>query len=331
MSAIAFADLLASKDSALVSEESFEHAINSFHSAFLTNKETLGPRAKLRFFADCCYIQCDKMADMLTFFQTVRNTLFTEQLYFKAAIGAGNLDDVEVSEAIPDVSKYPGTKDVNGTVFGAGVVGIYLDTERFKGVGIFVSDKANSMLIDELDSPDANQLTASSFYFPDDRAIHINKYRDISLSPSEIDGQDEYMKRVMSSFEEAKIIKKKYSRYYYPILMLWLNSVPVSPDDIETDDAGNFRISRANYLLTYFMSGGPFAPKFDDIPQFSSVYLKILDNYIAAKTPDEILEYLIFRLPRRRRIMKELHDVDPSIMSPSAKRRLSKLMAKMET
>ncbi|MGV8988153.1 MAG: hypothetical protein ACOH2H_17925 [Cypionkella sp.] len=329
MPVIGFVDLLASKSSALLSRDDFRAALEAFHRAVLANSGELGSDKKIRVFADCFYFEGASAVKTVEFLQVLRNTLFAQKYFFKGAVGSGSLAESSVLDSckgsLPD-----DTSGIDGTTFGADVVKIYLNSERFKGIGFFVDRSFRDTLSQEIGLEGADKFLIGSVFFPDDRATATESYVDIALSAEERSSEDTYFQETMSAFEEAKVLKRKYARFYFPLMMTWLNSSIVSADDFRssTKEGGGYSIDRSRFIYRYFLSGGQFSAKFSEVPRFEYVYLRLIDKLLNSGIDDERLKSLLISVPSRKRVLSDLSDVPEFIMSYRNRRHLGKVVSK---
>lgn len=201
MTALAFIDLLATKDSALVGEDEFEEAMEKFHDTLINCRGILKSGFKFRHFADCCYIEAESTTELLEFIQNVRFYLFTGRKFFKCAVSLGSLEEVNIREKYG--SEISGD-DIIGSSFTGEVATVYLNVEKFKGVGVYLDE----MLVRSLSDAERQKFCAEGAFFPSDEKIDLQKYYDLKLSPYEIktsDGENEHRQGLSSPSRELLV------------------------------------------------------------------------------------------------------------------------------
>lgn len=339
MPVIGFIDLLASKSSALLSEQDFHRAMEDFHRAVLANSEELGSDKKIRLFADCFYFESQSAEGSIRFIQSVRNNLFSRGYFFKGAIGAGALDERDsltaFSESVPkhdtDLSI---DSSLSGVAFGSDVVSVYLHSEDFKGIGCFVTKDFCEKLADEVGTETYKRLITQSVFFPDDRSDRLSSYKEVALSEVERTYEDVFFSTVMTYFEEAKLIRKKYARFYLPLMMMMINSASMSTSDIisegdgQDSDSDKRKIDRSKFLYSYFLIGGKYSVKFNDISGFPIPYLRMIDRLLDIGASEEDLEVFIRNIPSRKKVLSDLGDAPSFILSRKHRSMLGKIVAR---
>ncbi len=333
MAAIGFIDLLASKSSALLGDDNFHRAMEEFHRAILANADELGNEKKIRAFADCLYFQSNSPASCIRFVQSIRNNLFSKGYFFKGAIGTGRLGEQNVLTAFAE-SAPENTNGIEGVTFGGDVVSVYLASESFKGIGCFIHRSFGEALANELGKDQAGSLVIQSVFFPDERSTVVRKYFDVAFSSDELENEDILFRRTMTYFEEAKIQKKKYSRFYFPLMMMHINASSLSVDDIAphkngTEQQRGMEVTRTKFIYKYFLSGGAYSSRFSDIPCFEFPYLKIIDRLMTLGADEPRIRALIRAIPGRKRVLSDLDDLPPEILSVRNKRSLGKVLAQL--
>lgn len=333
MAIIGFVDLLASKSSALLSDTDFHSAMEDFHRAVLANADELGEGKKVRLFADCFYFESRSAERSIKFIQSIRNNLFARGYFFKGAIGAGSLDERDAltafSESAPNDSS-----GVSGLAFGSSVVSVYLCSEDFKGIGCFVTRDFCAALKQEVGGTKSKELLTQSSYFPDERSDRLCQYYDVALSSYERAYEDVFFGTVMSYFEEAKLIRKKYARFYFPLMMMMVNSASMAATDIVTVDEAErsgvapASIDRSKFLYSYFLMGGKYNIKLNDIPGFQMPYLRMVDRLMDLGADEQKLEAFVRNIPSRKKVLSDLGDIPDFILSRKHRRDLGKIVAR---
>ena len=322
---IAFVDLLASKSSALIGSEEFYDSIKEFHRTLLVNKVELRSGCKLRHFADCCYIEADSAEELFIYFQTVRNTLFGDRKYFKASIGVGELSDLPVRDSFPNLEI---ADDVEGVMFGEDVVPVYLNIEAFKGIGVFIDSSVVKELRRRKMYNVIDQYIIGSAFFPDEKALELQHFSDLRLTKSEVTRGGSSFAKVLESMGEAKARKKKYLRYYFPMIMLWINCAPFEDIAITKDAEGKMRFTDSIFT-DYFFKAATFSARFGDIPQYGAIFFAIMKRFVDAGLPDEALKFLVKALPAPRKIFNEVDQIPSFVIPHKDKTHLLRLYAHM--
>jgi len=330
MAALAFIDLLATKDSALVGEGEFHSAMSRFHKTLIDNRSLLGDGAKLRHFADCCYIEASSVSSLLAFLRHVRFFLFVNRHFFKCSVGLGELNETSIDQMLG--SENP-QQSVSGTVFGKDVAEIYLAVERFKGVGITIDKRA----VSQLSEAERDEYICQSAYFPSDEDSRIEEYFDIRLVENDLDEGGDFVEEIVQAIGEAKSLKPKYAKYYFPALMLWINSFPVSKDHIFEDDDEqedikkrfSFEGGQKIYRFFFLNRENSFNKKFGDMPQYSSLYLALLQKFIASGIEEYPLEGIIRKLPAPSKVFRDTSRVPTFVISTSNKKLVTRIHSKV--
>lgn len=330
MSVIGFVDLLATKSTALSSNDEFSNALRSFYKSVVANSGELGENKKIRIFADCFYFEEQSAVKAVKFLQVIRNTLSSKGLFIKASIGGGQLDDSSIISSVEEIDGLS-LSGIEGITFGIDVVRIYLNSEKFKGIGVYVDESFKVALRAEVLDEEIEDFLVKSVFFPNDRTSIMEEYWDIAPSHIEKANEDTHFKEFMAVFEEARTLRRKYSKLYFPILINWINSIDISPEDFyeNTGLGSEFCVRRSRFIFKYFLSGGQFSKKFGDFSGFETVYLRLVERLMDHGVDDERLKALIVAIPCRNRILNDLEEVPEFIISYKNKRHLGKVFARI--
>ncbi|MBL4918556.1 hypothetical protein [Szabonella alba] len=214
---IVFLDLLGTKDSAKISSSQYPLKIETFSHTLLEHAQNIQADVKVRFFADSVYLQCGSFSELVDFVAAVRWTLFSEQIFFKAAIARGELEDRPIVQHVTEGRLHP--FDVSGSFFGPAAVGVYYAQESFKGIGFTI--EKNALKADQVDR------TCHSAFPVDDEASNWVAFRDIRHGGGEIGGpipsveeieeQENtiaFLDTILEAALRANTKRKNLARYY---------------------------------------------------------------------------------------------------------------------
>jgi hypothetical protein len=225
---IGFYDLLGTKDSSKIRRSDFPDKLIRFGESIQDFALHFRCDAKIRFFSDCAYIEASDPAELIKFSRLLRRSLFSEEVFFKAALAPGQLGDRP--QHIHSARESPYRIDVQGTIFGNDVVDVYYAQENFKGVGYWVSSAA-------IDHGLEHHLVNSCF--PTDASRPIwTAFRDIRFDQSEIGGLisregdngeplDEpiaFLESLLTAALRANTSRRHLSRYYFSVFMSVIQS-----------------------------------------------------------------------------------------------------------
>jgi len=188
---------------------------------------------KIYMFSDCAYVWSDDIDCIAGFLAELRDVLLPRRIYFKAALVPTDKNWSEDSTAAEAVKPNP---EMNRNLFGVkfGDVNIfeaYMRQERYKGIGIFVSDEAKKAI-----GPD--RLAESVYYVENENfektgagRWSLQKYTDLKAVVEDEDSNDYAMnvaQVVLDNYLSANTQSHKYSRHYIPLLTTMLRSYAVT-------------------------------------------------------------------------------------------------------
>lgn len=184
----------------------------------------------MRFFSDSIYLQISDFEELKYFCKTVLFRLFAQDVFFKGAITAGQLDEepVDINETTDSGNKI----DIKGSVFGPSVVPVYYSHETYKGIG-FIFEPANMKLSNAFSKFKEKHLISSIYPIANNRlTLEWKKYFDLKLDYKAINDLIADDQADMEEYEEgvslilnvihasmrAERSKKDLSRYYLSFL-----------------------------------------------------------------------------------------------------------------
>lgn len=244
---IGFYDLLGTKDSARLRRSDFPGKLKLFGDTLKEHASQLKCSAKVRFFADSAYIECEDPSRLLEFSRRVRRALFSEEIFFKAALAPGALGDNSVHIIVDEDGKrhnggaVEGFIDIRGVTFGDRVSEVYYEQENFKGVGYYISAKHGQSVSD-------GYLVDSCFPADGGRQSWV-AFKDISFTDQEVGGlfrsednrqrihveASEFLDQLLGAALRANKNKKDLSRYYFSAFMTIIQSSNFSKVDYHED------------------------------------------------------------------------------------------------
>jgi hypothetical protein len=221
---IAFLDLLGTKESAKIKRADYPDKIRTFSATLQEQAAHIRANTKVRFFSDSVYIQCDDAVELLRFASRLRWILFSSQIFFKAALSPGTLDDLSHNNKLQSDALH--TIDVSGASFGPKAVAIYYEQETFKGVGYTIDPN-------HVDERIESHVCSSTF--PADRDLKKwTAFFDVKYSTLEIGNNIE------DDSLRANTKQKNLSRYYLSNIITAIQSSDFSDLTFHNDRWLNF-------------------------------------------------------------------------------------------
>lgn len=203
---IAFLDMLGSKNAALISSEKYTEAIEDFNNT-LFQISTSYENCCIYGYSDNAYIQIDKLEDMITFFQNLRQQLLFKHRYFSAAVDEGELNSSTMSFGKKRGSSMKFTDSK--------VIEIYLSQSQFSGIGFHLSQK----VVEQLKKQSKSKLFCPSIYQTnfDSETSNFKSVMDISYENVPI----KQLSYIISDYIATTILNKRAGRYYVtPIITM---------------------------------------------------------------------------------------------------------------
>lgn len=127
---IAFLDMLGTRAAASSSDQEYTTAINDFNHAIAICSEV--HKGKVYGYSDNAYVQFCSLNDLVSFFQSLRDTLMLQHHYFCAAADVGTLS--KGPELFTQGDNYYSMKFTSDSA-----VVVYRMQTRYTGIGIFLS------------------------------------------------------------------------------------------------------------------------------------------------------------------------------------------------
>ena len=214
---VAFFDMLGTRESAKMSSEEYQNALNAFHGSI----EQVIPccDCKVYGYSDNAYAEFSSLDDVVNFFRLLRMTLIQNHRYFSAAVDSGSLEAQKISFNTPSTSKKKRFDDQYGYSMKfthPSVTQIYINERNFSGIGISLSCK----VIDDMNSQKRFNDYCKSIYVKrihENGALEYEEVFDISYDYVTIND----LQYVISDFIVTSILNKNAGRYYLtPIISM---------------------------------------------------------------------------------------------------------------
>ena len=138
MAYIAYLDLLGTKD--FCNEKGiYKTNIDKFYKAVDLCSHIIGDKGRIGLFSDCMYIECFNLEWMLDFLTELRRLLIADNLFFNAALAAGELGPVTTHKKTPhiDAVKFSDER----------ITDIYCKQTLYRGIGIWLYDFPEALLL----------------------------------------------------------------------------------------------------------------------------------------------------------------------------------------
>lgn len=259
VSLVGFIDVLATKESARVSSQGFQYQISEFGKCICTNATVLKSGTdKISLFSDCAFFEIRSgIGNLEKFLYQVRKYLFSRQIFFKCAIREGRLGINEVnltSNILKEENKKKIANIVQYQNFSEIAVESYVDHERFKGIGIYfpnvLGEKIKGLGLDLVQSAYFESVTQKKCkkYFdlrysreeigdvyciepkgnrdPDqgDYEKYVDSTGELAYpvlfsKPDYYLSEEAYIDKILKSMFIAKQKDKKYSSYYFSMVL----------------------------------------------------------------------------------------------------------------
>ncbi len=233
MSYIAYLDLLGTRG--FCEEESVYYKnINNFSSTVETLAPILGKQGKIGMFSDCVYIECSKLEKILQFLTELRLMLIGDNLFFNAALSAGELgvksvgdngaDEVE-SQSLDSTQKKTNIFGVRFT--NKEIAAIYCKQTNFRGVGIWIDPS----IISDIREKVPNYHTISSLFYSKIEKNNNTQYVPVHyydiplfdcLNKDDVYAQQrksDILSIILRVLYTSHCKSTKYSAYYISLLM----------------------------------------------------------------------------------------------------------------
>lgn len=282
---IAFLDLLGTKNSSRIKKSDFPTKISTFARTIQEQAASVKSDIKLRFFSDSAYIECNDVNELARYASKLRLLLFSQEIFFKAAISPGALDDIP--STINEMRSNGFKIDIQGSSFGESAVTVYYNQENFKGIGFFVDLKdGKSQKIDSLCEsafPVSDDLKKWSGFF-DIRytTSNIDSVMESSDSTDGFENAMAYLDILLENALRANFQKKNLSRYYISNFITIINSSNFSRLSVSDDQWKNappiffHMIVSKKRRLNYASLGGGHA-----------LFFALLHRVLTAKSDDQ--------------------------------------------
>lgn len=203
---IAFIDMIGTRASATISNQEYTTAINDFNNS-LKQVSSLC-ECTVYSYSDNAYVEVDKLSDLVTFFQVLRETLMNRHRYFTAAVDFGTLNAKKIS-----LDK---SKGFLMKFTAPATVDIYMQQCQFSGIGVSLSKKVVGDLIEE----NAQNAFCRSIYQP----YTDNEYKNNMIPIYDLSYNSvilENLKYIMADYLLTTATNDRAGRYYItPIISM---------------------------------------------------------------------------------------------------------------
>lgn len=236
---IAFLDLLGTKNSSRIKKSEFPTKISTFSRTIQEQAAAINCNVKIRFFSDSAYVEGDDILELSRYAARLRFVLFSQEIFFKAAISPGVLDDRPSS--VSEKRKNGYDIDIQGASFGESAVTVYYNQENFKGVGFFLDTK-------EVKPQELDCFCESAFPVSDDlkkwTSFFDIKYDNANInrtmkSKEDVNGFENalsYLDILLENALRANFQKNGLSRYYISNFLTLINSSDFSKLSVSDDE-----------------------------------------------------------------------------------------------
>lgn len=239
---IAFLDLLGTKNSSRIKKSEFPTKINTFARTIQEQAESINCDVKLRFFSDSAYIEGNDIDELSKYASRLRFLLFSQEIFFKAAISPGKLDDRPSTKCEKRDNGFE--LDIQGSSFGESAVTVYYNQENFKGIGFFLDTKEGksekSDFFCESAFPQSDDLKKWSGFF--DIRYNNSNINSTMESNDSVDGFENalsFLDILLENALRANFQKNGLSRYYISNFITLINSSDFSKLSISDDEWKN--------------------------------------------------------------------------------------------
>lgn len=330
-----FFDLLATKESAKITQKDFKEAIYEFARSMVSHATELEKRSKVHIFSDCAFIEAPDSPKTHEYLKSLRAIFFDRGHYFKCSIVKGELGDslTEADFAKPEDIKH---LDLRVSIFEKDSVAAYILHEKFKGVG-FVLDKDISGTLKE--------QSVRNYYLqgPNDKLVKgcLDIKYDESFLGKPIPNEADFKKslketmagapheitkfvpsyyaidQIIKDFSKAHTKSKSYSKYYLPIFVSIIRSSDFSKIDFDE----NWICTDFPYIFYILILNKDFIKIFRTVPYINYLFLTLIDEfYLQNGHVDHAFWIYIseFFAPRKK-MVQEIGMVSDKVISPDAK------------
>lgn len=237
MSYISFLDLLGTKDLSLNDKDKYFEVTTIFGRNL---QKCIMPECKIYCFSDCAYLESEELKQIIDSLVQLREVLLLKKIFFNAAICEGCLG----------ADEFKGEQsNLKGFLFqNTSVSKVYSLHSMFKGIGILIDED----LVKEINGRNngnklIKQYSINNYYIPDiDFISNVQCFYDIMLfetvdsdyDSSDLTTIDKYWEFCMDQYIQSNIKSKRYGRYYLPLLINILSSLPLINDVFSKDERG---------------------------------------------------------------------------------------------
>lgn len=204
---IGFYDMLGLKSIAAYDMEKYKNSLENFQIksiAAINNIRRNHKNCDIRIFmfSDCAYVESLELEALIDFFQILRFSLFTNQIYFQAAITKGALNQSSNYEL----------DYIKSTIFkGTDTVRVYQMQDSFKGIGVFV----DRLIVKNMNLTIKRKIISSAFQY-DENKNEYTQYYDIRYVHPSVEEVDilQILKYLVNTYIRMKVLNSRASRYY---------------------------------------------------------------------------------------------------------------------
>ena len=167
------------------------------------------------FFSDSCYIESENLNELLMFLQMLRNDLSTASLFFNAAVIKIPNIPAKLGSFEHINEKYNKKCILSGTMFSDNSVAmVYVAHNRFKGVGIILSEEVKA----DAGKNDDIEIVKSIYMEDHEKKDSLKTYFDIGIKPPSQATERQWIAEIMKAYYFACCSSPRYGKYYIALI-----------------------------------------------------------------------------------------------------------------
>lgn len=305
----AFIDLVGIRALAERSAQDYYARLAGFHSRVWQRSHVLR-KGHVYFFSDCAYIECESATYLIEYLRELRNQMFIDGYYFRGAVGSFVLEAKSAAQL--EFSGSTDSKFVTGHYFGMGAAQLFGLQERFKGIGFYVDES----IATALSEASRQKYLVNACYVTQSNTRESVAYTDISLSRDEL--KFENLERVVKHLLAAKSLSKRLGRYYISLLVVWIQSIKWSDQEVVDP-----KCSRNVFSLVF---NGEFYRLLGDVVGVELVYFAAFDRLFReeghGQVPNHFKDLATKFIRRNRKVLSRIEKVPTDLLNSDVQEKL---------
>jgi hypothetical protein len=285
---IAYFDLLGTSDLSRYEPLTYITSLGEFKT-HVTSEAKYLTDGSVHYFSDCAFVECNDLAELISYMQRVRGSLFDGGYYLTAAIAPGALKP-----------KHKSSGRVAGTYFEGDVVEVYGLQSNLKGIGVRVHPKL-------VDSVRDLRQAVDTCHLPLTTGRQGECFVDLKY---DVVPRHEPFRLFLRNFFKVNTRSRRLGRYYISALISWINSSRFDTVELPTEEGDN------RSLVLDVLLNGTFERNFGDLVGIEYIYFALLDKIFRDDTTAELREFAQkYVAQRRTKLVARVEHVPPCIFS----------------